>query len=108
FVDSLKQSVNNYIDEIEIKKLEGMVQLIVREREQLQSWSERDLKLSTLAFKDDLKKGKKLDQLIVPAFSVINEVARRLLKQYPYDVQVLAGLVIHSGRVAEMKAGEGK
>jgi len=108
FAEKLKQSVNNYIDAVEVKKLEGMVQLILHERQQLQSWSERDLKLSTLAFRDDLKKGKNLEQLIVPAFSVINEVARRLLKQYPFEVQVLAGLVIHSGRVAEMKAGEGK
>ena len=108
FIDNVKQSVNRYIDGIEIKKLEDRIQFILREREELKSWSDKELKLSTLAFREDLKKGKELDDLLVPAFSVVNETARRILKQYPYSVQILGGLVIHGGKIAEMKAGEGK
>jgi preprotein translocase subunit SecA len=108
FVDTLKQSVNNYIDEVARKRLDDNVQAVMHEREELKGWTERELKLATLAFKEDLQKGKELDKIIVPAFSVANEVARRVLKKYPYEVQILAGLVIHGGRIAEMKAGEGK
>jgi preprotein translocase subunit SecA len=107
-IDDLKGDVNRFIDAREIKKLNDQVQLVLREREELKSWTDKELKLSTLAFKQDLEKGKELDDLIVPAFSVVNEVARRVLKMSPFEVQVLAGIVIHSGKVAEMGAGEGK
>jgi preprotein translocase subunit SecA len=80
----------------------------MREREELKGWSQKELRLSTLAFKDDLQKGKKLESLIVPAFAVVCEAARRLYGKVPYEVQVLGGLVIHQGKIAEMKAGEGK
>ena len=107
-IDTIKASVNHYIDEAEIKKLEDTIDRILKERHELKGWSLRELQLATLAFKDDLKKGKPLDDLIIPAFSIANEAARRILDKYPYDVQILGGLVIHSGRIVEMKAGEGK
>ncbi len=106
--EELKRIVNNYIDARERKKLEDRVRLILLERKDLEGWTDKELRLSTMAFKDDLKTGRDLDELVVPAFAVINEVARRLLKKYPFEVQVLGGLVIHSGKIAEMKAGEGK
>ena len=108
FIDNVKQAVNHYIDTIEIKKLEHQVDLIVSERGELASWSDKELRLATVAFKDDLSKGKKLDDLVVSSFAMVNEVARRVLQKYPFEVQVLGGLVIHKGKVAEMKAGEGK
>ncbi len=108
FIDDLKSDVNRFIDARAIKKLDDQVKLVLREREELKNWTDKELKLSTLAFKQDLEKGKELDDLIVPAFAVVNEVARRVLKMSPFEVQVLAGLVIHSGKVAEMGAGEGK
>lgn len=108
FVDDIKQSVNNFLDKLALEDLEYKVKLVLREREELKNWTDKELKLATLAFKDDLAKGKDLDSITVSAFAVVNEAARRLLGQSPYDVQILAGLVIHSGKVAEMKAGEGK
>ncbi len=108
FAENLKDAVNNYIDNKALSDLQYRVKLVVRERKELESWSDKELRLAALAFKDDLKKGKKLDTLAVSAFGVVNEAARRVLGQLPYDVQILAGLVIHSGRVAEMNAGEGK
>lgn len=108
FLDILKTKANRYIDAREIHKLEGLVSLIAREREDLKNWSDKEIRLSTLAFREDLKKGKPLDDMLVSAFAVMNEAARRLLKKYPYEVQILGGIVIHSGKIAEMKAGEGK
>jgi preprotein translocase subunit SecA len=108
FVDEIKQEVNNYIDRVAISHLEDKVKVIMREREELKRWTDKELSLATVAFRQDLQKGTKLDSLIVPAFAVVNEAARRILGKTPYEVQILAGLVIHTGKVAEMKAGEGK
>ncbi len=108
FIDDVKQAVNNYIDSVEIRKLQDKVAAVLRERTELASWTDRELKLATKAFRDDLAKGIPLDDLAVPAFAVVNEAARRLLKQSPFEMQILGGLVIHMGKVAEMKAGEGK
>ncbi len=108
FIEGIRQKVNNFIDHIAIESFEDRVGLIKKEREEFKGWSDKELALATVAFKQDLAKGKRLDTLVVPAFAVVNEAARRILGQVPFDVQILAGLIIHSGKVAEMKAGEGK
>ncbi len=108
FVEDLKESTNKFIDNLALQDLEYRVKLILKEREELKSWSDKELKLATTAFKQDLSKGKKMDTLVVSAFAVVNEAARRVFNKSPFPVQILAGLVIHSGKVAEMKAGEGK
>jgi preprotein translocase subunit SecA len=108
FVDKLKAAANARIDQWAINDIEYRVKLVMKEREELEGWSDKELKLATLAFKDDIKKGKRLDTLVVSAFAVVNEVARRVTGHTPFAVQVLGGLVIHSGRVVEMNAGEGK
>ncbi len=108
FVEDLKDKVNRYLDTQALKSLEHRVGLILNEREELKSWTDNELRLSTLAFKDDLAKGKSLDSLVISAFAVVCEAARRVFGKIPYEVQILAGLVIHQGKVAEMKAGEGK
>ncbi len=108
FFEDLKQEVNNYIDAREVAKLKGTVATILRERENLKDWTEKELRLTTLAFRDDIKKGASLDSLLVQAYAVMCEAARRILGKVPYEVQILGGIVIHSGKVAEMKAGEGK
>jgi len=108
FVEGLKDKVNSFIDALALEDFEDRVRLILHERDELKNWTDKELRLATLAFKDDLAKGKKLDSMLVSVFAVVNEAARRVLKQSPFPVQILSGLVIHSGRVAEMKAGEGK
>lgn len=108
YVENLKQKVNNFLDTRYLHRLENKIALIAKERQELKDWSEKELRLAALAFKDDIKKGKTLDDILVPAFAVANEAARRVLGQVPFDVQILGGIVIHMGKVAEMKAGEGK
>ena len=107
-IENLREGANRFIDSRALEDLEYRVKLVLKEREELKGWSDKELRLAGVAFKDDLKKGKRLDTLVVQAFAVVNEAARRVLGQSPFPVQILAGLVIHSGRVAEMKAGEGK
>ena len=108
FVDDIRDQVDDYIDHKALEELQYRVRLVLKEREELKGWTDKELRLATLAFKEDLKKGKPLETIVVSAFAVVNEAARRVLKKSPFPVQVLAGLVINSGKVAEMKAGEGK
>src|SRR5450759_914660 len=62
----------------------------------------------TVEFKDRLTKGETVDQLLPEAFAVVREAAKRVLNMRHFDVQLLGGMVLHSGRIAEMKTGEGK
>src|SRR6202042_1678803 len=98
FEEKLRDGVNNYIDQQALDALGYRVKLILKEREELKGWTDKELKLASLAFKDDLKKGKRLDTIVVSAFAVANEAARRVLGQSPFSVQILAALVINSGR----------
>jgi preprotein translocase subunit SecA len=75
---------------------------------ELAGLSDGDLKARTAAFREDLAKGKSLDDLLVPAFATVREAAKRTLGQRHFDVQLVGGMVLHEGRIAEMKTGEGK
>ena len=70
--------------------------------------SDEALKARTEEFKKQIAEGKKLDDLLVPAFATVREAAKRVLGQRPYDVQLIGGMVLHEGAIAEMKTGEGK
>lgn len=70
--------------------------------------SQDDLKKRTEKFKKDIKEGKSLDEVLPEAFAVVREVSKRTLGQRHYDVQLIGGIAIHQGRIAEMKTGEGK
>ena len=70
--------------------------------------SDEALQARTAAFREQLANGAKLDDLLVPAFATVREAAKRVLGQRPYDVQLIGGMVLHEGAIAEMKTGEGK
>ena len=70
--------------------------------------SDEALKARTAAFKAEVAAGKSLDDILVPAFATVREAAKRTLKQRHYDVQLIGGMVLHEGAIAEMKTGEGK
>src|SRR6201994_2353994 len=75
---------------------------------ELEKLSDEALKARTGEFRKELAEGKTLDDLLVPAFAVVREAAKRTLGQRHFDVQLMGGMVLHSGRIAEMKTGEGK
>ncbi|MDP9104246.1 MAG: preprotein translocase subunit SecA, partial [Pseudomonadota bacterium] len=70
--------------------------------------SDAELKARTQAFKDRLEKGESLDDIQDEAFAVVREAAKRVLGQRHYDVQMVGGMVLHNGGIAEMRTGEGK
>lgn len=92
----------------EIKKLSKMVDAIEVLDEKMQALSDDELRAKTREFKDRLIAGETLDDLLVEAFAVVREAADRVLHMKPYRVQLMGGIVLHQGRIAEMKTGEGK
>lgn len=95
-------------NEKEVKKLQPIVDKINAEEENISKLSDDELKNKTQEFKDRLKGGEKLDSLIPEAFAVVREAAKRVIGERHYDVQLLGGIILHQGRIAEMKTGEGK
>ena len=92
----------------EIKKIQPLVDQILALEAEYKALSEEELKGKTQWFKDRLAEGETVDDLLVEAFAAIREAADRVLGMRPYPVQLLGGIVLHQGRIAEMKTGEGK
>ncbi len=92
----------------EIKKIQPTVDAILSLEAEYKALSEDALKAKTQEFKDRLNDGATLDQLLPEAFAAIREAADRVLGMRPYPVQLIGGIVLHQGRIAEMKTGEGK
>src|SRR5206468_11377656 len=74
----------------------------------LEKLSDAELRAKTTEFRERLVKGETIDDLLVEAFATVREAAKRTLGQRPFDVQLKGGMVLHEGKIAEMKTGEGK
>ena len=94
--------------EREVKKLAPLVDAVMALEDDYRALSDEDLRAKTQEFKDRLAAGETLDQLLPEAFATVREAADRVLGMRPYRVQVVGGIVLHQGRIAEMKTGEGK
>ena len=92
----------------EIKKLQPTVDKILALENTYKNLSEEQLKGKTQEFRDRLAQGETLDDILPEAFAAIREAADRVLGMRPYPVQLIGGIVLHQGRIAEMKTGEGK
>ena len=92
----------------EIKKIQPLVDQILGLEAEYSALTEDALKGKTAAFKERLEQGEDLDDLLPEAFAAIREAAWRVLGMKPYPVQLIGGIVLHQGRIAEMKTGEGK
>ncbi|MBC8338251.1 MAG: preprotein translocase subunit SecA [Alphaproteobacteria bacterium] len=91
-----------------LKKLDKDVQAINALESSLEALSDADLAARTPWLKDRLGKGESLDDLLVDAFATVREAAKRVLGERPFDVQLLGGIILHRGMIAEMRTGEGK
>ena len=94
--------------EREVKKLEPQVEAVMALEEPYKKLTDQELRAKTQEFKNRYASGETLDALLPEAFAVCREAADRVLGMRPYRVQVVGGIVLHQGRIAEMKTGEGK
>ncbi|ACJ34918.1 Preprotein translocase subunit SecA (ATPase, RNA helicase) [Anoxybacillus flavithermus WK1] len=92
----------------QIARLEKIANEIDALGSQMAQLSDDELRQKTEEFKARLEKGETLDDLLVEAFAVVREAAKRVLGMYPYKVQLMGGIALHEGNIAEMKTGEGK
>jgi len=91
-----------------VKGLRPRVEAIGALEKEMQALSDEALRGKTEEFRKQLADGASLDDILVPAFAVVREAARRVLGLRPFDVQLIGGMVLHQGAIAEMKTGEGK
>ena len=94
--------------EREIKQIQPLVNKILSLEEAYKNLSEEELKAKTPEFKRRLKNGETLDDILPEAFAAVREAADRVLGMRPYPVQLMGGIILHQGRIAEMRTGEGK
>lgn len=102
----LKQIVNS--NEREIVRLRKMVAKINALEPEMEQLTDEQLQGKTAEFRQRLENGEKLDKLLFEAFAVVREASKRVTGERHFDVQVMGGIVLHEGRVAEMRTGEGK
>lgn len=100
--------VKEFYQQFHLRKAKKILKKINALKRKMQSLSDQELAAKTLEFRERLTKGETVDDLLVEAFAVVREADRRVLGMFPYDVQVMGGIVIHQGNVAEMNTGEGK
>ena len=92
----------------ELKRIQPQVDGILALESDMEKLSDEELRGKTIEFKERLDKGETLDDLLVEAYAVVREAAQRTLGQRHFPVQLLGGIILHQGRIAEMKTGEGK
>src|SRR5947209_2996802 len=91
-----------------LNRLQTYVDAITDLEPEFEALSDDELRAKTASFRERLSEGETLDDLLVEAFAAVREAAKRTIGQRHYDVQLLGGIVLHQGRIAEMKTGEGK
>ena len=105
---NLFQKIFGTHSERELKRIEETVQAIENLRPSMQALSDTELTGKTEEFKKRLGEGETLDDILPEAFAVVREAAKRVLNMEHYRVQLIGGIVLHQGRISEMKTGEGK
>ena len=106
--DSLLAKVFGTKNERDLKRLTPLVAQINEREAGLTPLSDQDLRSKTVTFRNRLEQGEPLDDLLPDAFAVVREAGRRTLQMRHFDVQLIGGLMLHRGTIAEMKTGEGK
>ncbi|HUV78091.1 MAG TPA: preprotein translocase subunit SecA [Desulfobacterales bacterium] len=107
-VSNLLTKVFGSKNERELKKIQPAVEKINALEPRIQAMSDDELKAQTQLFKDRLNTGESLDDLLPEAFATVREASVRTLEMRHFDVQLIGGMVLHQGKIAEMKTGEGK
>src|SRR5712672_1399 len=107
-LDTLLAKVVGTQNERELKRLRPLVAEIGALEPSIQGLSDEELRAKTAEFRARIAQGETLDDLLVEAFAVVREAGKRVLNMRHFDVQLIGGAVLHKGRIAEMKTGEGK
>lgn len=105
---SIFRKIFKTYSEKEVKRVKPIVDKINSLEEEISKLTDSELRGKTDYFKEQLKNGKTLDDILPEAFAVVREASKRVLGMRHFDVQLIGGIILHQGRIAEMKTGEGK
>ena len=94
--------------EKEVKRVMPIVEKINNLEPEMEKLTDKELTNKTTYFKEELAKGKTLDDILPEAFAVVREASKRVLGMRHFDVQLIGGIILHQGRISEMRTGEGK
>ncbi|MGA3280061.1 MAG: preprotein translocase subunit SecA [Smithella sp.] len=107
-LESILKKIVGTKNDRELKRLSLLLNEVNNFEPAMMSLTDEELQVKTPYFKERLKNGFSVDDILTEAFAVVREVSRRTLLMRPFDVQVIGGIVLHEGKIAEMKTGEGK
>lgn len=107
-IESIIKKIFGTKNDREVKRIRGIVEKINALESKYENYSDVELQNCTVIFKERLAKGETLDDLLVEAFATVREASKRVLGLRHYDVQLIGGIVLHEGKITEMKTGEGK
>ncbi|HUN55403.1 MAG TPA: preprotein translocase subunit SecA [Smithella sp.] len=107
-LESILKKIVGTKNDRELKRLSLLLNEVNNFEPAMMSLTDEELRAKTPYFKERLKNGFSIDDILTEAFAVVREVSRRTLLMRPFDVQVIGGIVLHEGKIAEMKTGEGK
>src|SRR3954449_8480063 len=107
-IGALARKIFGSSNERRIKAFQPRVDAINALEPELAKLSHEALRARTADFKKQVADGKSLDDILVPAFATVRDAAKRTIGQRHFDVQLIGGMILHEGRIAEMKTGEGK
>ncbi|MBU1159643.1 preprotein translocase subunit SecA, partial [Patescibacteria group bacterium] len=95
-------------DETNLKKYKSTIDSVNGFEEQFSKFSDSQLKEKTKELKENISQGETMENILSKAFALVREAAKRVLSQRHYDVQLVGGVILHQGKISEMKTGEGK
>ncbi|MCK4935216.1 MAG: preprotein translocase subunit SecA, partial [Elusimicrobiales bacterium] len=107
-IQKIFESIYGTKSERDLKKIQPLVDKINSLEEEIRELTDERLKNKTIEFRERLKEGETLDDILSEAFACVREASKRTLKMRHYDVQMLGGIILHHGKISEMKTGEGK
>jgi preprotein translocase subunit SecA len=107
-IDSVLAKIFGTKHEREVKAMRPLIAAINELEPRMQELSDEDLAAQTVNFRQQIEQGASLDDLLVPAFATVREAGRRFVNMRHFDVQLIGGITLHHGKIAEMKTGEGK
>ncbi|MGL5049974.1 MAG: DEAD/DEAH box helicase, partial [Fusobacteriaceae bacterium] len=107
-IQSIIKKIFGTRNDREVKRIRGIVENINELETKYGNYSDEELQNCTIVFRERLAKGETLDDLLVEAFATVREASKRVLGLRHYDVQLIGGIVLHEGKITEMKTGEGK
>ncbi len=107
-IGSVVRKIVGSKNERELKRMQPLVDRINALESEISAFSDEDLRGKTVQFRQRLEQGETLDDLLPEAFAVVREAGKRVLGMRHFDVQLVGGMVLHQGKIAEMKTGEGK